>query len=68
MLHLSKGTAEKSKKDIDQVAAPEADFFHGPVSWTIRTHSKFLHLPATYSSHGSSFTQPSGSMSDGTIA
>ena len=66
--HLSKGTAEKYKKDIDQVAAPEAYFFRGPVSWTIRTYSKFLHLPATYSSHGSSFAQAGGSMSDGTIA
>jgi len=66
--HLSKGTAEKYKKDIDQVAAPEAYFFRGPVSWTIRTYSKFLHLPATYSSHGSSFAQSGGSMSDGTVA
>ena len=66
--HLSKGTAEKYKKDIDKVAAPEAYFFRGPVSWTIRTYSKFLHLPATYSSQGSHFTQPGGSMSDGTIA
>ena len=64
--HLSKGTAEKYKKDIDDVATPEAYFFRGPVSWTIRTYSKFLHLPATYSSHGSSFTRPGGSMSDGT--
>jgi quinol monooxygenase YgiN len=64
--HLSKGTAEKYKKDIDKVASPEAYFFRGPVSWTIRTYSKFLHLPATYSSHGSSFTRPGGSMSDGT--
>ena len=64
--HLSKGTAEKYKKDIDQVATPEAYFFRGPVSWTIRTYSKFLRLPATYSSQGSSFTQPGGSMSDGT--
>jgi quinol monooxygenase YgiN len=66
--HLSKGTAEKYKKDIDKVAAPEAYFFRGPVSWTIRTYSKFLHLPATYSSQGSHFTQPGGSMSDGTTA
>ena len=66
-LHLSKGTAEKYKKDIDEVAIPEAYFFRGPVSWTIRTYSKFLHLPATYSSRGSNFTQPGGSMSDGTI-
>jgi len=64
--HLSKGTAEKYKKDIDKIATPEAYFFRGPVSWTIRTYSKFLHLPATYSSQGSSFTQPGGSMSDGT--
>jgi hypothetical protein len=35
--HLSKGTAEKYKKDIDEVATPEAYFFRGPVSWTIRT-------------------------------
>ena len=64
--HLSKGTAEKYKKDIDEVATPEAYFFRGPVSWTIRTYSKFLHLPATYSSQGTNFTQPGGSMSDGT--
>jgi quinol monooxygenase YgiN len=64
--HLSKGTAEKYKKDIDKIAAPEAYFFRGPVSWTIRTYSKFLHLPATYSSQGSNYTQPGGSMSDGT--
>ena len=66
--HLSKGTAEKYKKDIDQVAAPEAYFFRGSVSWTIRTYSKFLHLPATYSSQGSHHTSPGGSMSNGTTA
>lgn len=66
--HLSKGTAEKYKKDIDKVAFPEAYFFRGPVSWTIRTYSKFLHLPATYSSRGSHHTRPGGSMSDGTTA
>ena len=66
--HLTKGTAEKYKKDIDEVAAPEAYFFRGPVSWTIRTYSKFLHLPATYSSQGSNFTQPGGTMSSGTMA
>ena len=66
--HLSKGTAEKYKKDIDKVATPECYFFRGPVSWTIRTYSKFLRLPATYSSQGSNFTQPGGSMSDGTTA
>jgi quinol monooxygenase YgiN len=65
--HLSKGTAEKYKKDIDKIAAPECYFFRGPVSWTIRTYSKFLNLPATYSSLGSHFTQAGGSMSDGTI-
>ena len=64
--HLSKGTAEKYKKDMDKIAVPEAYFFRGPVSWTIRTYSKFLHLPATYSSLGSNYTQPGGSMSDGT--
>jgi hypothetical protein len=64
--HLSKGTAEKYKKDIDEVAAPEAYFFRGPVSWTIRTYSKFLHLPATYSSQGSNHTASGGNMSDGT--
>jgi hypothetical protein len=65
--HLSKGTAEKYKKDIDKIAAPACYFFRGPVSWTIRTYSKFLRLPATYSSLGSLFTQPGGSMSEGTI-
>ena len=63
--HLSKGTAEKYKKDIDKIAEPEAYFFRGPVSWTIRTYSKFLHLPATYSSQGSHFTQQGGIMSEG---
>ena len=65
--HLSKGTAEKYKKDIDEIATPECYFFRGPVSWTIRTYSKFLHLPATYSSQGSNYTRPGGTMSDGTI-
>lgn len=64
--HLSKGTAEKYKKDIDKIALPEAYVFRGPVAWTIRTYSKFLHLPATYSSQGSNFTRPGGSLSDGT--
>lgn len=66
--HLTKGTAERYKKDIDEIAAPEAYFFRGPVSWTIRTYSKFMHLPATYSSQGSNYTAPGGSMSDGTVA
>lgn len=65
--HLTKGTAEKYKKDIDAIAAPENYFFRGPVSWTIRTYSKFMHLPATYSSLGSHHTQAGGSMSDGII-
>jgi quinol monooxygenase YgiN len=64
--HLSKGTAHKYKKHIDEVAVPESYFFRGPVSWTIRTYSKFMHLPATYSSQGSHFARPGGSMSDGT--
>lgn len=63
--HLSKGTAEKYKNDIDKIAAPECYSFRGRVSWTIRTYSKFLGLPATYSSQGSNFTQSGGSMSDG---
>lgn len=65
--HLTKGTAEKYKKDIDQIAAPANYFFRGPVSWTIRTYSKFMHLPATYSSLGSNYTHPEGSMTDGRI-
>jgi quinol monooxygenase YgiN len=64
--HLTKGTAAIYKKNIDQIAAPECYFFRGPVSWTIRTYSKFLHLPATYSSLGSNYTRPGGSMSAGT--
>jgi quinol monooxygenase YgiN len=63
--HLTKGTAARYKKDIDALAAPEAYFFRGPVSWTIRTYSKFMHLPATYSSRGSYFAQPGGNWSDG---
>lgn len=66
--HLTKGTADKYKKELDKIAIPECYFFRGPVSWTIRTYSKFMHLPATYSSQGSHFTQPGGSMSEGTIA
>ncbi len=63
--HLAKGTAHKYKSEIDKIAAPECYFFRGPVSWTIRTYSKFLHLPATYSSLGSHFTRNGGSMIDG---
>lgn len=65
--HLTKGMAAKYKKEIDQVAAPENYFFRGPVSWTIRTYSKFMGLPATYSSRGSHFIQEDGSMSEGQI-
>ena len=63
--HLTKGTANKYKKDIDQVAAPESYYFRGPVAWTIRTYSKFMHLPATYSSQGSHHTKPGGTHSEG---
>lgn len=65
--HLSKGTAAKYKKNLDKIAAPENYFFRGPVSWTIRTYSKCLNLPATYSSLGSNFTQAGGSFSDGLL-
>ncbi|NQW12767.1 MAG: hypothetical protein HQ479_00750 [Rhodobacter sp.] len=63
--HLAKGTAHKYKKHLDKIAAPECYFFRGPVAWTIRTYSKFLHLPATYSNLGSNFITPGGSMSAG---
>lgn len=65
--HLTKGTAARYKKEIDQVAAPEAYFFRGPVSWTIRTYSKFMHLPATYTSTGRTSVRAGGSMTDGTV-
>ncbi len=65
--HLTKGTAEKYKKDIDEIAAPEEYFFRGPVAWSIRTYSKFMHLPATYSSLAASHTRSGGSMSDGIV-
>jgi quinol monooxygenase YgiN/heme-degrading monooxygenase HmoA len=65
--HLTKGMAARYKKDIDKIAAPENYFFRGPVSWTIRTYSKFMGLPATYSSRGSHYTQQSGTMSEGII-
>ena len=66
--HLTKGTAEKYKKDIDKIAFPENYFFRGPVSWLIRTYSKFMHLPATYTGQGSHYTSPGGSMSEGRVA
>ena len=65
--HLTKGTAAKYKKQIDKIAAPDAYYFRGPVEWMIRTYSKFMHLPATYSSLGSYHTQPQGSHSAGLI-
>ncbi len=65
--HLTKGTAAIFKSDIDKIAAPENYYFRGPVSWTIRTYSKFMHLPATYSSRGSHHTVTDGTMSEGTI-
>ena len=65
--HLTKGTADRYKKQIDQIAEPERYYFRGPVSWTIRTYSKFMHLPATYSSRGSHAMQAGGTMSDGTV-
>ena len=65
--HLTKGTAEKYKKDIDKIAFPENYFFRGPVSWLIRTYSKFMNLPATYTGQGSHYTQEGGTMSEGII-
>ncbi len=65
--HLTKGTAEKYKKDIDKIAFPEDYFFRGPVSWLIRTYSKFMNLPATYTGQGSHYTQEGGTMSEGII-
>ncbi|MEM7274903.1 MAG: hypothetical protein AAF547_17610 [Actinomycetota bacterium] len=63
--HLTKGTAAKYKKDIDRIAAPVDYYFRGPVAWTIRTYSRFMHLPATYSSRGSNHAAAGGSYSDG---
>jgi len=63
--HLTKGTAAIFKSDIDKIATPENYYFRGPVSWTIRTYSKFMHLPATYSSRGSHHTVTGGTMSEG---
>ena len=66
--HLTKGTAHKYKNNIDQIAYPENYFFRGPVAWLIRTYSKFMHLPATYTGQGKHYTQPGGSMSEGIIS
>ena len=65
--HLTKGTADKYKKEIDKIAYPENYFFRGPVSWLIRTYSKFMNLPATYTGQGSTYTRAGGSMSEGKI-
>ena len=54
-------------KKFDKISFPENYFFRGPVSWMIRTFSKFLHLPATYSSQGSHYIKDGGNMSDGLI-
>ena len=66
--HLTKGAANKYKAEIDKIAAPENYYFRGPVEWMIRTYSKFMHLPATYSNLGSHYTAPGGSMSSGTTS
>jgi len=63
--HLTKGTAHKYKKSIDQIAVPERYMFRGPVSWLIRTYSKFMRLPATYSTRSSRYSKPGGNMSEG---
>lgn len=63
--HLMKGTAKKYKSDIDQVAEAERYLFRGTVSWLIRTYSKVLRLPATYSNRGDRHSQQNGNMSDG---
>lgn len=65
--HLTKGTANKYKKEIDQIAFPENYFFRGPVSWLIRTYSKFMNLPATYTGRGNHFTIEGGTKSEGII-
>lgn len=63
--HLTKGTAAKYKKNLDKIAQPENYFFRGPVSWLIRTYSKFMNLPATYTRAGSHYIVDNGNMSDG---
>lgn len=63
--HLTKGAASKYKEHIDKIVVPENYYFRGPVAWMIRTYSKFMHLPATYLTIGSSHTKSSGSMSSG---
>ena len=55
-----------NKYPLDKIAVPENYYFRGPVEWMIRTYSKFMHLPATYSTLGSFHAEPGGSMSSGT--
>jgi quinol monooxygenase YgiN len=64
--HLMKGTAKIYKSDIDKVAEAERYVFRGPVLWLIRTYSKVLRLPATYSNRGDRHSLSGGNMSDGT--
>ncbi|NQW27231.1 MAG: hypothetical protein HQ474_05200 [Flammeovirgaceae bacterium] len=63
--HLAKGTADRYKKRLDKISVPDKYFFRGSVSWLIRTYSRILRLPATYSTKGPHFTRQGGSMSDG---
>jgi quinol monooxygenase YgiN len=65
--HLTRGTAAMHKQALDRVAAPECYFFRGPVSWDIRTYSKFMKLPATYTRGGVRHTRPGGSMAEGLV-
>lgn len=64
--HLTKGTAAKYKSQLDAFASPESYYFRGPVALMIRTYSRFMHLPATYSNRGRHHAKPGGSMSSGT--
>ena len=63
--HLTKGTADRYKSQIDRIAAPERYYFRGPVSRLIRTYSKFMRLPATYSNRSDHAMRAGGTMSDG---
>lgn len=63
--HLQKGTAAIYKKDLDAVSTAKIYLFRGPVSWLIRTYSKVLRLPATYSSRDPRLPQAGNSMTDG---
>ncbi len=65
--HLMKGTAATYREEIDGLAACECCFFRGPVSWPVRTWSRFQHLPATYARRERVHTRGIGSMSDGLV-